>query len=111
MTPKGLWFEIVKFGFSYERANLKHRLWWSLMPGTEIMVKWPVGWTEPDDLGNRIESADPNDHMRPWLKANVGRQCWDWNWDLRERDDGTYVLIKFRWGKGAWAMQAWMIWG
>jgi hypothetical protein len=111
MALSSLAFKLTSFNISYEATKLKHRLWWLFMPGTEIVVKWPMGWTEPDDLGNSVESADPNDHMRPWLAANVGRQCWDWNWDIKQRGDETMLLIKFRWGKGAHAMHARMLWG
>lgn len=110
MTPKGLWFKITKFEFWYESKKLKHKLWWLLMPGTEILVKWQVGQVK-DRFGQQFESADPNEHMRPWLEANVGKQCWDWNWDIKQQGDETMLLIKFRWGKGAQAMHAWMLWG
>lgn len=82
------------------------------MPGTEIVVRWPVGWCEPDHLGNQVQSADPNDHYRPWMEANVGRQCWDWDWDIKQvTDSETQLLIKFRKGKETQAMEAWMLWG
>jgi hypothetical protein len=100
------------FNVSYEAGKLKHKLWWRLMPGTEIVVRWPAGWTEPDDLGNQVQSVDPNDHYRPWMRANVGKQCWDWDWDIKSTgEDEIALVIKFRRGKESQAMQAWIQWG
>ena len=81
------------------------------MPGKIIEVPWPLGWTDPDHLGNSYQSADPNDHYRPWMETNVGRQCWDWDWDLKIGSQGdTRLMIKFRKGKEALATEAWMRW-
>lgn len=63
------------------------------MPGTVVEVRWPVGPVEIDESMSQwdwtigpskyiVDSADPNDHYRPWLERNVGRQGWDWNWRL-----------------------------
>lgn len=56
------------------------------MPGSIITMKWPVGWVvlheNPDGSKVGTESADPNDHWRPWLEKHVGKQEWDWNWRL-----------------------------
>ena len=75
--------------------NLKDRLWWRFMPGVVINVRWPLGMIVAGpgpkdsrwyDLGGAayvtFESADPNDHYRPWLEQHVGRQGWDWNWGM-----------------------------
>jgi hypothetical protein len=44
-----------------------------------------------------VESADPNDHYRPWMEANVGRQGWDWDWCMRDNDVAENRLtIKIR---------------
>ena len=62
------------------------------MPGVEITVPWPTGEVVIDEehpnwdwtVGPSkyiINSADPNDHYRPWLEKYVGRQGWDWNWE------------------------------
>jgi hypothetical protein len=63
--------------------NILSMLWWKFMPGTEIEVRWPFGWVILDDdgAGNQTsaESADPNDHYRPYLEKHVGKQCIDWN--------------------------------
>jgi len=91
--------------------HLWYRIWWRVMPGQVIDVAWPVGWTEPDHFGTSWESADPNDHYRPWMEANVGQQGWDWNWDVLLNSDGSSrVLIKFRKGKESEAMAAWIKW-
>ena len=91
-----------------KQFGIKHwiRIWWKLSSGTEISIPWPSGWTPPDHLGNSIDSADPNDWYRPWLEQHVGRQFWDWNWDLG--DIVAYggrgeLLIKFRKEKDHWA--------
>jgi len=77
------------------------RLWWRCMPGVTIKVRWPRGWVVLDESedGSRVsaDSADPNDHYRPWLEANVGRQGWDWNWQLQDSDIiEDQLTIKFR---------------
>lgn len=99
-----------------------HNMWWRLVPGTEILVRWPVGvisvgpahrdgWAGIGEYYGEIESADPNDHYRPWMEANVGRQCWDWDWDLLGSDARDNSLtIKFRRGKEQQAMEAALKW-
>jgi len=75
-------------------------IWWRFVPGVEVKVKWPVGWTRPDDHGVSTNSADPNDHYRPWMEKHVGRQNIDWQWDLRDNDCADNTLtIKIRTGK------------
>jgi hypothetical protein len=44
------------------------------------------------------------------MEANVGRQGWDWNWDVLIQDGESRVMIKFRKGKETEAMQAWIKW-
>lgn len=61
-----------------------------------MRVRWPRGIIVIDDTDPRwydvgasrveIGSADPNDHYRPYLEQNVGRQGWDWQWGLADRD-------------------------
>lgn len=97
-------------------------LWWRWMPGVTIKVKWPVGnvIVLPTDDGfdwavgttpQEIFSADPNDHYRPWMEANVGRQGWDWNWRLTDNDVAENILtIKFRRGREQWATVAALRW-
>ena len=87
--------------FRFDRT-ITEVLWWKFMPGTIITVKWPVD----------SESSDPNDHYRPWLEQNVGKQNWDWNWRIKiglfSQDDG--VVIKFRKGKEDCASMASLKW-
>ena len=78
------------------------------MPGVVINVKWPAGNITVDesdprwvDLGGAvwvsIDSADPNDHYRPWMEQHVGRQGWDWNWGMADRDaTDNRLTIKIR---------------
>jgi hypothetical protein len=56
---------------------------WKFGRGPEVLVKWPVGWVDLSEWPRILtswESADPNDHYRPWLTNNVGEQGWDWDW-------------------------------
>jgi hypothetical protein len=80
--------------------NLKDQLWWRFMPGVVVNVKWPVGSVRVpngDNVGMLTESADPNDHYRPWLEQHVGRQGWDWNWGMGGMDTTENRLtIKIR---------------
>jgi len=91
--------------------NIWQQLWWRFMPGAVLNVRWPSGNIVVDhkdapgcvplfggavwaDLGF---SADPNDHYRPYLEKNVGRQGWDWQWGLADQDAIDYRLtIKIR---------------
>lgn len=79
------------------------------MPGVEFKVKWPAGNIVVDhnhplwqDMGGAVWvdlgfSADPNDHYRPTMESLVGRQGWDWQWDLRDNDAAENKLtIKVR---------------
>ncbi len=100
------------------RVGFINRLWWRYMPGTEIEVLWPRGWTEPEPAAGggfiQIESTDPNDHFRPWLEANVGRQGWDWDWRIgqvaAETDVQDTLIIKFRRKKEKYATIASLKW-
>ena len=81
-------------------VNLRDKLWWLLMPGTVINVRWPVGTARVpngDNAGTLTESADPNDHYRPWLEKHVGKQGWDWQWGMANTDASENRLtIKIR---------------
>lgn len=93
------------------------------MPGQEITVKWPVGAVrlqqEPNSPWDLVMSADPNDHYRPWLEQNVGRQGWDWDWRIgtiaADNGSGTRgydtLTIKFRKKHAALASFAAIKWG
>lgn len=96
--------------------------WWRFMPGTSISLPWPVGRVVGDVSGPTwdwtlgsgrqiIESADPNDHYRPWLEENVGQQGWDWDWRILNDDIRTNRLqIKFRRGRESLATAALILW-
>jgi hypothetical protein len=107
----------IKVALSWYNA-----IWWKLMPGTKIKVRWPVGdivITEDDPrwdwlLGPSryiVQSADPNDHYRLWMEQNVGKQGWDWDWAMTDNDLAENRLtIKFRRGREQHAMMAAMNW-
>ena len=78
------------------------------MPGVVINVQWPKG---PVKVGpshregysgygpefEYVDSADPNDHYRPWMEKHIGRQKWDWDWGLADRDaTDNRLTIKIR---------------
>lgn len=102
--------------------NLFQQLWWRFMPGTIINVKWPNGDVLIDEsmpqwdwtLGPSkyiIESADPNDHYRPWLEKYVGKQGWDWNWGIATRDSiDNRITIKIRKKHSKYATIASILW-
>ena len=108
-------------------------LWWKFMPGVKINVTWPDGDVVIDESMPQwdwtvgpskyiVSSADPNDHYRPWLEKNVGKQGWDWDWRLgpitgaKGQPNGPIVLagdfleIKFRKGKEKYATIATLKW-
>ena len=77
--------------------NIKEKLWWWLVPGTIIKVRWPKGKIVVDhndprwvDLGGAVyvelESTDPNDFYRPELELLVGKQKRDWDWGFVGND-------------------------
>lgn len=89
--------------------NIIEQLWWRFVPGVIINVKWPKGavvvgpnsrsWdgvTNPC-VRQLVESADPNDHYRPWLEKHVGQQGRDWDWGLANNDaTDNRLTIKIR---------------
>jgi hypothetical protein len=88
--------------------NLYDKLWWRFMPGAVINVAWPkgqvkVGPSHRDGYSGYgpefeyVDSADPNDHYRPWLEEHVGKQGWDWNWGMADQDaTANRLTIKIR---------------
>lgn len=88
--------------------NIWQKLWWYFIPGVVISVRWPVGdvvITEDNPLWDWtigpsryiIESADPNDHYRPTMEKLIGRQGWDWQWGMANRDAiDNRLTIKIR---------------
>lgn len=108
---------VVKWEIHY-RFGWYDALWWRFMPGSIIEVPWPTGWTEPEPAPGggfiQFESADPNDHYRPWLEKHVGKQGWDWNWRIGTIATQTgmtdTLVIKFRTKKAKYATIAAMRW-
>ena len=102
--------------------NIIHQLWWRFVPGVIINVKWPKGPLVVDhndprwvDLGGAvwvsIDSADPNDHYRPWMEKHVGKQGWDWNWGMANNDaTENRLTIKIRQKHAKYATIAAMRW-
>jgi len=101
------------------------KIWWRFMPGVIVTVRWPSGEivvTEDSPLWDwsigpsryKIESADPNDHYRPWLEKHVGRQGIDWQWEpsFSTKNSMAYdtIDIKLRWGKEKFATYIAMQW-
>jgi len=103
----------------HKRFGIVHALWWRFVPGETITVTWPTGWAvlNDDTQGGttQVLSSDPNDHFRPWLEKNVGKQGWDWNWRISQVGDGTSNMgcldIKFRKSKAKWASLFLLKWG
>jgi hypothetical protein len=91
----------------HRRLPIVDALWWKFTKGPEIVVKWPVGdvlITEDDPRWDwtagpskyLVGSADPNDHYRPDLEKNIGRQGIDWNWKMGDWDvTNNTITIKF----------------
>ena len=88
--------------------NIKDKLWWRFMPGVVINVRWPTGkikvgpshrdgWAGVGEYFEYVDSADPNDHYRPWMEEHVGKQGWDWQWGMANNDVSANCLtIKIR---------------
>jgi len=70
--------------------NLYKNLLWRYRLRTEISIKWPIGWTPQDHLGNSAESSDPNVWYRDWFEQHAGRQGWAWDWRIGQTH--TYEL-------------------
>lgn len=102
--------------------NIIHQIWWRFVPGVIFNVRWPVGEITigEDDprwdwsLGSSLQSgysADPNDHYRPWLEKHVGRQKWDWDWGMADRDaTDNRLTIKIRRKYQDYAIIAKLMW-
>lgn len=114
MTVQTLKELLTRADISGYGNSLVSKIWWKVTPGPSIFVKWPSGEIrikqEESDIWDYVRSADPNDHYRPWLEENVGRQKWDWDWRMGSVDPDT-VEIKFRQGKASWATMASLLWG
>jgi hypothetical protein len=86
----------------WNRAKLRTRnLYLRYKYPVRITVAWPNGEVEvgpssrnhnvSDSYYQTVTSSDPNDHYRPALEKNVGRQGVDWDWgNLFIYYHGTY---------------------
>jgi hypothetical protein len=102
--------------------NLPQKLWWRFVPGVVINVAWPMGqikvgpghrhgWSGCGPEFEYVDSADPNDHYRPWMEQHVGRQGWDWNWGMANRDaSDNRLTIKIRQKHQGHAIIAKLMW-
>lgn len=101
--------------------KLLERIWWYYTPYMEISVKWPkgsvvVGYDDPRwyDVGAslvEVESADPNDHYRPFMQEWIGRQRWDWSWYMGNTDArDNRLTIRIRKKHYIFASHIAMIW-
>lgn len=112
------------------RLGILGDLRWRMLQGGEVFVKWPSGECEITSSHTRwgwmidptsptshtIHSADPNDHYRPWLEANVGKQGRDWEWKIAPYKEGFYspgdrVLIRVRKSKRHALSAMALMWG
>jgi len=125
-TSTGLDMESYKIKMAMYEINkhadsLSEWLFWRYGRGPTITVKWPVGPVSVpngDNTGTLTESADPNDHYRPWLEKNVGKQNRDWMWKIgpTAADNGfgtrghDTLLIKFGRKKAKWSSIAVLLW-
>ena len=110
--------QMAKWEIHKRAGNLYDAAWWRWMPGVTISVKWPVGWVVLNEMSDgsttSTQSADPNDHYRPWLEENVGKQGWDWQWQWGLRDNNiaeNRLTIKIRNNRAKWATLATLLWG
>jgi hypothetical protein len=95
--------------------KIHQKLWWYLVPGTTIKVRWPrgevkvgpshrEGWSGVGEYFEYVHSADPNDFYREELERLVGRQGIHWDWGLSGNDAADDCLtIKICRGKDKWA--------
>lgn len=84
---------MLKLEMQCTPRSLWHHVWWRVMPGVEVVVKWPRGSLVVDN--ELIPSADPNDHYRPFLEKHLGWQGWDWDWRIDNVANDT-LRIKIR---------------
>jgi hypothetical protein len=82
--------------------TINEKLWWRFVPGVVINVAWPDGpiikeFIDPYKTDEQWLSADPNVHYRPWMEKHIGKQGWDWDWGLADRDaTENRLTIKIR---------------
>lgn len=102
-------YQMAKSEIVTRTLNPLKRLAWRFILRHEVVAEWPTGWTKPHPAAGggfiQVESADPNDHFRPWLEEHCGRQGWDWDWRLWTNGETMWtpgysepdrLLIRFR---------------
>ena len=101
----------VSFEMREKSSQFTSQLWWKFMPGIEVVLLWPDGKVK---IRNEdcVLSADPNDHYRPWLEENVGKQGWDWDWKVHGdyTAGSSQLLLKIRRSKAQFATMAALKW-
>jgi len=101
--------------------KLIKKIWWSFAPYIEISVKWPKGkiavkygdsrWYDCGATWVEIESADPNDHYRPFMEEWIGRQGRDWDWYMGNTDvRDNRLTIRIREKHAVFATHIAMMW-
>jgi hypothetical protein len=97
------------------------KIWWYFTPYMEISVRWPKGpvavqygdprWYDCGATWVQIESADPNDHYRPFMEEWIGRQGWDWSWYMGNTDArDNRLTIRIREKHAVFATHIAMMW-
>jgi len=106
----------VSFEMREKSSRFTSQLWWKFMPGIEVILPWSVGEVrfrqEESGIWDSLRSADPNDHYRPWLEENVGKQGWDWDWKVHGdyTAGSSQLLLKIRRSKAPFATMAALKW-
>ncbi len=67
--------DLIRLIFVKAPKRFIFQCWWKYMPGVKVKITWPAE-----------QPADPNEHYRPWLEQNVGKQGWHWNWTMEDND-------------------------
>lgn len=124
--PQPLVVRPLKAVLAAKLYDLLDWVWWKIVPGTIITVKWPRGsprWIPMEYLNPHFDltsdSADPNDHYRPTLEHYCGKQFVGWHWKavVGIHNVNTYectvdfIEIKFRFDKKQWASLLALRWG
>lgn len=92
-------------------VRLAKDAYWRLAAGATVTLPWPRKYWLDLGGGMSVHSDEPNDHYRPWLEANVGRQGWDWRWDYHHLSaTEAVVILTVRKGKAPLASAAALKW-
>jgi hypothetical protein len=63
---------------SEELHSVYQMVYWRFNTGAIVDVKWPGPSVTYGSF--TFGTNDPNEHYRPWLEENVGKQGRDWDW-------------------------------